>query len=108
MKVELPAVLQSYVDSTNRHDVSAALSCFSDDAVVRDEAHEYRGREAIKDWVATTIEKYNFQIKLQSASKAEVEAIAAMEVSGTFPGSPIILDYRFTISGNKISSLTIS
>jgi hypothetical protein len=33
--------------------------------------------------------------------------IIAMEVSGTFDGSPITLDYRFTATGEKITSLTV-
>jgi len=33
--------------------------------------------------------------------------VVAMEVSGTFDGSPITLDYHFTIEGDKIVSLTI-
>lgn len=108
MKIELPAVVQTYVDSSNRHDVKAILSCFSDGAVVQDEAHEYRGNKEIEDWIATTIEKYRFQIKPLSVNKADVETVVALEVSGTFPGSPITLDYRFTITAGKISSLTIN
>ena len=108
MNTELPSVVQAYVDSTNRHDVAAVPSCFSDGAVVHDESREYRGHKEIEDWVATTIEKYKFQIKPLGASGGEVETLVAMEVSGTFPGSPITLDYRFTIAGDKISSLTIN
>ena len=107
MKIELPAVVQTYVDSSNRHDVKAVLSCFSAGAGVHDEAHQHRGSKEIEDWIATTIEKYKFQIKPLSVSNADVETIVALEVSGTFPGSPITLDYRFTIAGDKISSLTI-
>ena len=108
MKLELPAVVQTYVDSSNRHDIEAILSCFSDDAVVHDEAQDHRGPKEIEDWIATTIEKYKFQIKPLSVGNADAETVVAMEVSGTFPGSPITLDYRFTLSGDKISSLAIS
>jgi len=108
MKIELPAVVQTYVDSSNRHDVEAILLCFSAGAIVQDEAHEHRGSKEIQDWIATTIEKYKFQIKPLSVSNPDGETIVAMEVSGTFPGSPITLDYRFTITGDKISSLTIN
>ena len=108
MMIELPVVVQTYVDSSNRHDVKAILSCFSDDAFVQDEAHEYRGSKEIEGWIATTIEKYKFQIKPLSVSNADGKTVVALEVSGTFPGSPITLDYRFTITGDRISSLTIN
>jgi ketosteroid isomerase-like protein len=108
LNLELPGVVQIYVDSSNRHDVKAILFCFSNDAIVQDEAHEYRGSKEIEDWLATTIEKYKFQIKPLSVSNPGVETVVALEVSGTFPGSPITLDYRFTIKGDKISSLIIN
>ena len=108
MKTELPAVVQMYVESTNRHEVAAILSCFSEGAIVRDEAREYRGREAIEGWIETTIEKYKFQTKPLSASSAGIETVVEMEISGTFPGSPITLDYCFTIPEGRISSLTIN
>ena len=105
---ELPDIVETYLDSTNRHDINAILACFSTDAVVHDEAHEYQGSRQIRDWIASTIEKYRFQIKLLSVSNEDNQTMAAMEVSGTFPGSPITLDYRFAINGDKISSLTIN
>ena len=36
-----------------------------------------------------------------------VGVVVTVEVSGTFDGSPITLDYHFTIEGDKIGSLTI-
>ena len=48
MGIELPHIIQDFVDSSNRHDVQSILSCFSDDAVVRDEGGTLRGQNAIK------------------------------------------------------------
>jgi ketosteroid isomerase-like protein len=107
MNVELPPTLQKYVEASNRHDVQAILSCFSDDAVVHDEGETLQGKRAIEGWIAKTIEKYKFQFKPVSVRKNNAEVVVAIEVSGTFPGSPVTPDYHFVIENNNISSLTI-
>jgi ketosteroid isomerase-like protein len=47
MTIKPPHIIQSYVDSSNRHDVQSILSCFSDDAVVHDEGKTLHGNKAI-------------------------------------------------------------
>ena len=105
--MNLPTAVQSYIDASNAHDVPSILSCFAEDAVVRDENETMRGRIDIERWVATTVEKYNFQFKPLSSQERDNETVVGVEVSGTFPGSPICLDYHFAIMGNKITGITI-
>jgi ketosteroid isomerase-like protein len=107
MVIKLPHTIQSYVNASNRHDVQSILSCFSDDAVVRDEGETLRGKKAIEDWIAKTIEKYKFQFKPLGIKHDSAEIVVAMEVSGTFDGSPVTLDYHFVVGGDKIVSLAI-
>jgi len=78
-----------------------------DDAVVHDEEKEFRGKRMIEDWIAKTIEKYKFQFRPVTFREDNAEVIIAMEVSGTFDGSPITLDYRFIAADEKITSLTV-
>jgi ketosteroid isomerase-like protein len=107
MVITLPHVIQNYVDSSNRHDVQSILSCFSDDAVVHDEAETLHGKKAIEDWITKTIAKYKFQFKPVSVREDDAEIVATIEVSGTFDGSPITLDYHFAIEKGAISALAI-
>jgi ketosteroid isomerase-like protein len=107
MTIKLPHIIQSYVDSSNQHDVQSILSCFSDDAVVRDEGETLRGRKAIEEWITRTIQKYKFHFKPLGIKQDSAEIVAAVEVSGTFDGSPVTLDYRFMIESDKIRSLSI-
>ena len=108
MSTDLDPIIKKYVDASNRHDVPAILSCFSDDALVQDEAKQRRGKAAIERWLVETIEKYKFQFKLLNGKIDNDEIVVAMEVSGTFDGSPVTLDYRFKIENDNISSLAIS
>jgi hypothetical protein len=105
--MNLPITIRSYIDASNAHDVNSILVCFNEDAVVRDENATHRGKIEIEHWVRTTIEKYNFQFKPLSSQERDNETVVSVEISGTFPGSPISLDYHFAVAGDKIASLTI-
>ncbi len=108
MNVKLPRIIKNYIDASNGHDVKSILACFSDDAVVHDEGKELHGKQAIESWIAKTIEKYKFHLKPLSAKDHDEEVVVAIEVSGTFAGSPVTLDYYFAIENEKILSLIIN
>jgi ketosteroid isomerase-like protein len=107
MKVALPRVIKEYIDASNAHDVQAILSCFSDDAIVHDEEKDFRGKKMIEGWIVKTIEKYKFRFKPLSLKSDDAKVAVSIEVSGTFPGSPVSPDYHFAIAGGKILSLAI-
>ncbi|MFZ3374689.1 MAG: nuclear transport factor 2 family protein [Chthoniobacterales bacterium] len=107
MNIKLPRIIGKYVDASNKHDVDSILSCFSDEAVVHDEGETLHEKKAIADWIAKTIERYKFQFKPLTVKDDNVEIVVGVEVSGTFDGSPVNLDYRFVIKNDKILSLTI-
>jgi hypothetical protein len=105
--MNLPPVIQSYIAASNAHDVKAIVDCFADNAVVRDENATRHGKIDIERWATETIQKYKFQFKPISADKRGAKTILSVEVSGSFPGTPITLDYHFTIADDKIQSLII-
>jgi hypothetical protein len=107
MNVELPPIVQKYIDASNRHEVASIAACFSNDAVVHDEGETLRGKKAIEGWISKTIEKYKFQFKPLSMKRDDSGIVVTVEVSGTFPGSPVTLDYHVTIEGDEIQSLSI-
>ena len=108
MNLELPLIIQKYVKASNQHDVKSILACFSDHAVVRDERKEFRGKQTIRKWIVETIERYKFHFKPVSATEDNAEVIVAIEVSGTFPGSPVTPDYHFTLDKEEILALAIN
>ena len=107
MSAALPRTIQNYIDASNAHDVQSILGCFADDATVRDENTTHRGKIDIERWITTTIEKYKFQFKPLSAEERHNETIVAVQISGTFPGSPVTLGYHFGMADEKIASLII-
>ena len=107
MPISLVPIIQSYVDASDAHDVKSILACFADDAVVRDENATSRGKIDIERWASETIDKYKFHFRPLSAEHRANETVVSIEVSGSFPGSPVTLDYHFSVVNEKISSLII-
>ena len=103
----LPTPIAIYIDAENRGDTEALAQCFAEDAVVRDEGKTIEGLADIKRWKAETKKKYQHTIEpLASAQKAG-RIIVTNRLTGNFPGSPIDLEFVFTLDGNKIASLDI-
>jgi hypothetical protein len=107
MSVDLPTPIAIYVDAENRGDVEALAQCFSEDAVVRDEDQTIQGLAAIKQWKAETRKKYQHTVEPLASAQKGGKTIVTNRLTGNFPGSPIELEFVFTLDGNKIVSLDI-
>ncbi len=103
----MPAPLAAYFAGANSHDIDAALAPFAESAVVKDEGHQRLGRPAIRDWIEETTAKYQPVVEVLQVEALPGTATAAGRVSGNFPGSPIDLQYHFTLEAEKIVSLEI-
>ena len=54
-----------------------------------------------------TIQRYKFHFEPLKVEDDGSKVVVTIEVSGTFAGSPVTLDYHFAIENEKILSLTI-
>ncbi len=107
MTAKLSRTLVDYLAATNAHDVVAMIAIFAEDSVVRDEGREHHGLVAIRDWMRQTIEKYDFKVDPIESSRHGRKTVVLVSLSGKFPGSPITLQYAFTLDGQKIARLEI-
>jgi len=107
MTLRLSEPLTAYFKAANLHDVSAMLAPFADDAFVVDEGQQHRGLVAIREWMRETVENFAFQIDPIESSQRGSETLVVASISGTFPGSPITLQYKFEADGSKITGLEI-
>jgi hypothetical protein len=107
MTTKLPRVLADYFAATNAHDVGAMIAAFTEDATVHDEGRDHVGVAAIRAWMKETIEKYDYKVELIESSRNGSRAVALVSLRGTFPGSPITLQYDFTLSGERVARLEI-
>ena len=105
--VKLPALIAAFVQAKNEHDSAALAACFAEDAVVHDEGEEHRGTAAIKHWNEASNQKYQDTLKATALVERGGATILTALVAGNFEGSPVPLDFYFTIDGGKITGLHI-
>lgn len=106
--LELPAPVAAYWMAANAGDCATAAAQFAENAVVHDEGRSHRTPSAIAAWIGETTRKYRPVVEpLRSEAAGHVHRIAA-RVSGNFPGSPLELDYAFTVTNGKIARLEIT
>lgn len=106
--MNLPKVLADLVAAQNRFDAPAYASCFSDTAVVFDEGKIYTGKTAIGEWIDASNRTYKSVMRPLSISHEGKTTVLSAEVSGTFPGSPLVLKFHFEIKGELIEGLKVT
>jgi hypothetical protein len=104
---KLPRPVGKYFAATNAHDVAAMGAAFAQNAIVRDEGREHQGSSAIRAWMKKTIEKYDYQVEPLESSRMAKRTSVLVSIRGTFPGSPITLNYEFTLEKQRIARLEI-
>lgn len=108
MAIEMPDILQRYFQAQNAHDIDAMVACFAADAAVHDEGRDIIGANAIWAWTAETSAKYQVTVEPLESHPAAGKTVVVAKVSGTFPGSPLNLTFRFGLSAHgRIGSLAI-
>ena len=103
-----PEIITRYLDAANRQDAAGAADCFTADAHVHDEGGDYFGTDAVRGWVAETGRKYQPRVQVLSTQVQGAGFLCAVRVTGSFPGSPIELDYAVTLRDGKIATLRIA
>lgn len=104
----LPKAIASYFEGKNTRDFPLAVSGFAPSARVKDEHRDHVGADAIAAWIADSAAKYDDQVTILSASTDTDHIVVTGEVAGTFPGSPIVLKFRFAVDGEQITQLAIA
>ncbi|GAB3041699.1 nuclear transport factor 2 family protein [Spirosoma pulveris] len=106
--MKLPDNIDGLIKAQNNLDSIAFVSYFTDAATVSDEGSSYSGRDEIRQWIQQATEKYRMQLRPIDYNQAGAAAKLTVEVSGTFPGSPAVLQYHLELDGPFIRSLRIS
>jgi len=114
MRLSLPGKLAAYFAAQNQHDIDTIVACFTPDARVRDEGADIVGPEAIRAWKEETGAKYKVSVeplecRAENARNGTARSVVVARVSGTFPGSPATLSYRFGLAADgRIATLEIA
>lgn len=103
--MNLPKVITDLVQAQNSSNSTAYANCFTETAVVFDEGKTHNGKKEIKTW----IEKANkvYQVKMIPINYSATGQTLEAEISGNFPGSPLVLTYHYEFKDELIQSLEI-
>ena len=102
----LPEPIAAYFAA--EHAPEALADCFTSQAVMKDVGHTYTGINAIKTFMAEASAKYSATSVPFAIEREDGCQIVRANVSGNFPGSPIVLSYRFRLERGLIASLEIT
>jgi len=106
--MNLPKVITDLIKAQDNFDHVAYAHCFSATAIVLDEGKTYNGRIEIQHWISEANEKYKAVMKPLEYKAFDAESILTAEISGTFDGSPVVLNYHFEWKDGLIQSLKIT
>ncbi len=104
---ELPAVILDYFAAANDGRIEDVTLCFAENAHVHDENNDHIGHPAIRKWVADTTRDFQPKTTLLRAIENNGTLVATTTVAGNFPGSPVDLNFSFTLTAGKIATLSI-
>jgi SnoaL-like domain len=105
--LHLPDPIAAYFAADQR-DASAIASCFAPGAVVKDEGRTHTGLDAIRAWKTGVSAAYTYTCEPFAFEHTDGADLVTSRVTGTFPGSPVDLQYRFRVVQGLIASLEIT
>ncbi|MFG1498430.1 nuclear transport factor 2 family protein [Saccharospirillum sp. HFRX-1] len=104
---DLPAPLADYFAAANAGDIEAQVSHFTTTARVKDEGEWRQGATAIAAWARDSRERYQHRSTPLTVDGQPPVVFVDARVAGNFPGSPVVLRYRFELVDGLIDRLEI-
>ena len=105
---ELPATISAFLAAHSAREADAAVRTFTHDAVVVDQDETFRGTEQVLDFLHNAGSQFTYTTELISARREDDDHWAVVNrIEGDFPGNVADLTYRFTLTDDLISELTI-
>ena len=106
--MKIPNVIQELIKAQNTFDSAAYANLFSETSVVYDEGKTHHGRKEVEQWIAEANEKYKSIMEPVGYTQKGNKGVLTANVSGTFPGSPLVLKFHFEINEGIIQSLKVT
>ena len=107
MVSNLPSIVARFVDASNARDLDSFVACFAADAVVEDEGRTHNGIDEVREWKQETENRFTYTIEPIDLDQRNGQTILTATLAGNFPGSPVDLEYEFTIIEGAIKALRI-
>lgn len=106
--MKIPTVVEKLIKAQNSFDSAAYANLFSETSVVHDEGKTHTGRKEVEQWIAEANEKYKSVMEPVGYTQTGSKGVLTANVSGTFPGSPLVLKFHFEMHEGFIQSLKVT
>lgn len=104
----IPDVISRYYAAAASRDLDTLIGCFTTDAHVLDEGHDYHGVAEIRAWRESLASQFTYTTEINGAEQTgDREYLVSTHLEGDFPGGVVDLDQRFTLADGLISDLSI-
>lgn len=108
MTIKLPKSIEAYFDADRGGSPDAIAATFTENGIAKDKGNTYRGRDAIRYWMAEASQEYSYTVKPFLIATENGKTQVTAHAVGTFPGSPIDLRFFFVIADDKVAELEIA
>lgn len=106
--IPLPQPVASFYHASDVYDAALLAYCFTEDAVLYDEGIKYPGPTAISGHILEANRDAKVMMDITHYTEQSGQAVVTVTVSGDFEGSPVPLDFHFTLEKERIKALTIT
>lgn len=106
--MNLPKVVTDLIEAQNKFDSVAYANCFAETGVMFDEGKSHTGRIEIEQMISESNRKYRSVMKPLNYTENGTSGVLSAECSGTFPGSPVTLQFHFDIIDGAIRYLKVT
>ena len=103
----LPEVIKDFYYAVNNYDGTMLLDCFTEDAAMYDEGKELHGPVEISEHIIKANKDVNAVTDITNYKDESGIIVVTVTLRGEFDGSPVSLDFRFTLEGGKIRGLDV-
>ncbi len=106
--MNLPNILQEFLKAQELFDIISFSNCFSEQASVFDDGNIYTGKEEIRQWNEKSNNEYKTLFEVKDFSVKDDTMVLRINISGSFDGSPVMLNFHFRTKDNLITALAIT
>lgn len=104
----LPQPIAAFYHASDVYDGELLAGCFAPNAVLHDEGMEFQGPAAITGQILTANRDAKVHMEIINLSERDGETVVTAMLTGTFEGSPLPLDFHFSLESGKIKTLNIT
>lgn len=105
--IPLPQPVAAFYYASDILDESLLSGCFEEEVMMIDEGKTYHGPKSVSGHILEANRSAKVMTEITNSIEKNGETVVTAIISGDFDGSPVPLDFHFTLNEDKIKNLNI-